>query len=256
MEQSELIEILNDISSNEDFHNAIMDNDNDVIRKISDDYFHRFQEVYLRIERHKYSEISLFLKDLVQDRIDILREGIRYIISSAEENEYNKDDDSTASKQCFQKINKLYDHIELETIRLSSINEIRVVANDTKNLEDDAKKTLDKSKEIVADAQVKSEKLSERLISILGIFSGIIITFSFATSITSGVFSNLSNANFLHIGCSVSLFSIIFLNIISLLFVFISKLSGHSLKSVFPKAIYIVSNVVCFFMFFYFRCCL
>ena len=124
---TELIDLLDKIAMDIDFHCSIVDNDEELMRERADAYFMRFKEIYARIGRHRYSNVSRYIDSALQDTVDALSEGVKCIISCAEANEYDNDIEDTTNQECYKKINKLCDHIELEAARYSSIKKIQVI---------------------------------------------------------------------------------------------------------------------------------
>lgn len=240
----ELINLLNDIASDIDFHCAINDCDEETRRAKADDYFHKFKDIYARIGRHRYSEITKYIDSSLQDTVDSLRDGIREIVSCAEANEYHKDNEDPTNSECYNKIIKLYDHIELEVARYSSIKKMELVAENHSKQEAEFAKAIDESKKAVAEAHDQAQSLSQQLISILGIFAGIIVTFSFATTVVGETIANLAKSDVLYLGFVISVLGAIFINVIAFLLSFVTKLSGHSFSKKFPWLTYIIGNIM------------
>ena len=139
----ELIGLLDKIAKDIEFHSAIDDGDEEEIRRIADDYFQKFKAIYKRIDRHKYSDIAKYIDSEFQDTVDSLKEMMNCIIECAVKNEYDQDPKDSDDFQCYQKINKLCDHIELEVARYSSIKRIELVAQQHTKQEQDVLKLLD-----------------------------------------------------------------------------------------------------------------
>ena len=239
---TELIGLLDKIALDSAFQNAIMDGDEDNIRRISDEYFKDFKAFYSRVDRHRYSDISKHLETQMQDAREHLLSGIKYIVESAQENDYDKDSETSECRMCYEKINKLYDHIELEVARNSSIHRIKLIADEQNELKQDVENATGQIKTTVKEAEDKVKKLSEQVISILGIFAGIIVTFSFATTVAGETVISLSESDIMHLCFVIALLGLIFINVIGLLMSFVGKLSGHSIKGAFPWVVYGIGN--------------
>ncbi len=238
---TELIDILDEIARDIDFHESIAD-EKDEKHALADNYFQKLKHVYQRIDRHKYSDISKYVNNHQQDEMDILCGNLHCIIECARRNEYDRDPED--ARQCFLKLNKLYDHVELEISRCSSLGEMRMIAQRQKKEAAELQIELEDMKKTIAAAQDQSRHLSEQVISILGIFAGIIITFSFATTVAGETISSLSKWDVTYWGFVICVLGLIFANLIALLMSFVTKLSGHVFSSTFPRVIYIVSNFV------------
>ena len=154
-----------------------------------------------------------------------------------------------------QKINKLSDHIELEAARYSSIKKIQLIAETHSKQEEDMLKLLQETGDTVTETHEQAKNLSQQLISILGIFAGIIVTFSFATTIVGETIANLAKSDVVCLGFIVSVLGAIFMNVIAFLLSFVTKLSGHKFSEKIPWLVYIVGNLIAIglTLFFYFK---
>lgn len=241
---TELINLLDDIAKNITFHSAISDYDEEEIRKIADSYFQKFKLIYARIDRHRYSEITKYIDNELQDTVDFLKHGMYCIIECAQKNEYDKEPKDSDDYKCYSKINKLSDHIELEVSRYSSIKKIQLIADTHTKQEKDVLELLSKTEDTLNETQERAKNLSQQLISILGIFAGLIITFSFATTIAGEVVVNIIKSDILYIGFIICVLGMIFMNLIAFLMSFVTKLSGHRFSTTFPWLIYILGNFI------------
>jgi len=240
----ELLNLLSQISQNIEFMNAISDEDEDEIRKISDDYFKSFKGIYERIERHRYSEVSRFIGGLQGDTMDSLIQGIHHILDSAEKNYYDCDEEDPANKSCYKSLTKLYDHIELEVLHVSSARRTDLLAKKNEEKAEELSHLLDNANEQVEIAEDKCKHLSEQLISILGIFAGIVTAFAFAVTTIGEALANLTNTNAGYLAFIILVLGLVFVNAVVLLLTFVTKLSGQSLKQKFPLVIYLITNVI------------
>ncbi len=241
---TELIALLKDIATNLEFHCSIIENDEDVMRKEADAYFMRFKEIYSRIGRHRYSDVTKYIDSLIQDNVDSLRDGVKGIILCAEANEYNNDTENPENQECYKKINKLYDHIELEATRYSNTKKMQLIAKTHIKQEEKMLELLKEAKDTATKTQEQAKGLSQQLISILGIFAGIIVTFSFATTVVGETVANMAKSDAVYLGFVISVLGAVFMNVIAFLLSFVTKLSGHTFSKKFPWLIYIVGNLI------------
>lgn len=251
----ELLDILDLIISDHTYHNAIETNDYDKLREISDEYFLKFKSFYSRVDRHRYSDISKHLTEKTPDALDLLRDGMNQVLEDARSNEYDHDTEEPQNLECYKKVVKLADHIELEASRLSSVYQIKVIADRAESTYQKSDDLLKKSEQSIEDTKDKAQKLSQQLISILGIFAGIVVTFSFATSTIGEALSNLTQANVCYLGFIICLLGVIFANVVAMLMSFVTKLSWSKMRSAIPWVLYSVINVVLITltMIFYFK---
>lgn len=252
---TELINLLAEIAGDIDFHCSIIDNDEELMRASADAYFMRFKDIYARIDRHRYADVSKYIDTSLQDTVDALSEGVKGILSCAEANQYDKDPKGSANQECYKKINKLYDHIELEAARYSSIKKMELMAENYAEKEKHISELIEDTEKTVSETQDQAKNLSQQLISILGIFAGIIVTFSFATTIVGETIANLAKSDVVYLGFIISVLGTIFMNVIAFLLSFVTKLSGHTFSKKFPWFIYIVGNLVAIglSLFFFFK---
>ena len=180
-------------------------------------YKKSFEEIYSNEFRHEYSEITrvLFLIDGDEQR-DFLAEKIKNIS--------DKFDDGKVKTG----INKLWDHINLENIRLaefrktnakidSSINDFNKTINNLKELSEQAEQTEEKLK----DVQNSLNESNSRFITILGIFSGIVMSFSGGLSFIASSLQNINSISryrliFVILLLATAIFNIIFMLIYSI----------------------------------------
>lgn len=251
----ELLDLLDSIISNNSYHNAIETDDYEKLRELSDDYFLKLKDFYCRVDRHRYSDISKHLSQKTPDALDRLRDGMNRILDDARSNYYDHDTEEPKNQECYKKIVKLADHIELESSRLSSVYQIKVIAERASATYQQSNDLLNKSKQSIEDTEEKAQKLSQQLISILGIFAGIVVTFSFATSTIGEALSNLTGANVCQLGFIICLLGVVFANVIAVLMSFITKLSWSKMRTAIPWVLYCLINVVLITLtlIFYFR---
>lgn len=252
----ELIELLERIASDHVLSDAIGKSNDNLIREKAVKYFYDFKVVYARIERHRYSEISKYIDTQTPDAIDALRNNVRVIVESARQSEYDMNN-AEGDKECYDKLDELYDHIELECYRATNVAEIRSLANEYDKKKQELDELLDAATEKVKETEEKVKGLTQEQISILGIFAGIVVAIAFATSSASGVFADISRGDATYLAFVFSAFGAAFFNVLSLLMYFVGRLSGHKLKSIFPKVVFIVGNLVLVSgtIFFYLRMC-
>ncbi len=105
-------------------------------------------------------------------------------------------------------------------------------------------KLMQETEDIVKETHEQAQNLSQQLISILGIFTGIIVTFSFATTIVGETIANLAKSDVVYLGFIISVLGAIFMNVIAFLLSFVTKLSGHTFSKKVPWLIYVGGNLI------------
>ncbi|EJB63238.1 hypothetical protein HPHPH44_1679 [Helicobacter pylori Hp H-44] len=117
------------------------------------------------------------------------------------------------------KLEKLYDHMNLECIRLQDFDEKMSRVKDVSNkLEDDLNKNYKKLSE-------ELNKQQTQYITILGIFASIVLTFVGGLAFSTSVLSNIDKANAYRLVFVMAFIALFFGNILYLLFSFLSKIS-------------------------------
>lgn len=180
--------------------------------------------------RHLYSKISDVLGSFRPDERDALSQYIREICNHAKTyvgGEYSDEQQG----DILAKINKLSDHIALECLRLSRIDRVEYIG---KTATAELSAAEGKLKETEGKAVELGEQISHyqsQSISILGIFAGLVVTFSSIIQLSTNGLSNLSNIDSWKITYFVSLTMLFLFNIVFLLMYSISKISKNSIAS-------------------------
>lgn len=212
---NELRKVLDEIS------NKFFDGDFEGATKI-------LEVFYERHNRHLYSAISQYIFEYKddQEKIAYLAYGISEIIDSLNGN--------SCKSELKKQLLKLYDHIQLEYIRLTSITQkleaqIRESKNASVELENKINILSEKAKEI----EKKLGGMEKEYIAILGIFAAIVIAFvgemTFSTSVLENMYQIEHVENIIAI---ITMIGAVFANILFLLFNFVSYLvKGRNLLS-------------------------
>ncbi|GAA8573373.1 hypothetical protein oki143_06020 [Helicobacter pylori] len=117
------------------------------------------------------------------------------------------------------KLEKLYDHMNLECIRLQDFDEKMSRVKDVSiKLEKDLNKNYKKLSE-------ELNKQQTQYITILGIFASIVLTFVAGLAFSTSVLSNIDKANAYRLVFVMAFIALFFGNILYLLFSFLSKIS-------------------------------
>ena len=207
------------------------------------EYSEKLENIYSNSDfRHSYAEISIFLEQKTfPDQRDNLTNHVDRILSYLNEN--------NSSSDIVKKVAKLADHIQLESVRLSRIENIKYIGQQIKS-----ESTLEQNK--LKENVKKSEELKEdlknmntQLVSVLGIFTGIVLSIFGGISLFSSIFNNINNVGKYRIVFITALTGFILFNLISYMFSEVSYLTGKS-KALFSNLkqphniIYIICNIV------------
>ncbi len=141
------------------------------------------KEIYQGEYRHKYSKITTIILNSTRDKEQAFM-TLTQNIRTLKEIQDNKEVESIKPK-----LEKLYDHMNLECIRLQDFDEKMSKVKDVSNkLEDDLNKNYEKLSE-------ELNKQQTQYITILGIFVSIVLTFVGGLAFSTSVLSNIDKAN-------------------------------------------------------------
>ncbi len=171
------------------------------------------KEIYEGEYRHKYSKITTVILNSTRDKEQAFM-MLTQNIKTLKELQNNQEVESIKPK-----LEKLYDHMNLECIRLQDFDEKMSRVKDVSiRLEDDLNKNYKKLSE-------ELNKRQTQYITILGIFASIVLTFVGGLAFSTSVLSNIDKANAYRLVFVMAFIALFFGNILYLLFSFLSKIS-------------------------------
>ncbi|MCH4601093.1 hypothetical protein [Helicobacter pylori] len=171
------------------------------------------KEIYEGEYKHKYSKITTVILNSTRDKEQAFM-MLTQNIKTLKEIQGNKEVESIKTK-----LEKLYDHMNLECIRLQDFDEKMSRVKDVSiKLEDDLNKNYKKLSE-------ELNKQQTQYITILGIFASIVLTFVGGLAFSTSVLSNIDKANAYRLVFVMAFIALFFGNILYLLFSFLSKIS-------------------------------
>ncbi len=171
------------------------------------------KEIYKGEYKHKYSKITTIILNSTRDKEQAFM-TLTQNIKTLKEIQDNKEVESIKPK-----LEKLYDHMNLECIRLQDFDEKMSRVKDVSiKLEDELNKNYKKLSE-------ELNKQQTQYIIILGIFASIVLTFVGGLAFSTSVLSNIDKANAYHLVFVMAFIALFFGNILYLLFSFLSKIS-------------------------------
>ncbi len=155
------------------------------------EYYAFLKNIYSNEDfRHSYAELSRFSEEVLPDSRDILIANLDLVLSYAN----NHTNDSTNDKNIIKRIGKLADHLELETIRLSRIEQIKRLGEKVSAEKKEAEELISQNKEKLEKYNTAIDNMNTQMVSVLGIFSAVVIAFFGGMSYFSSVFSVLKEA--------------------------------------------------------------
>ena len=188
-------------------------------------YWDRLCTVYEDPEfRHSYSVISKQLEEYDPEQRDSLPIYINHIVAFAELQE-----DQEYLRRIIKAIKKLQDHLELECIRLNRMRQVEHHADEAKRIQNEAMVLNKSTKKAAERLNKRVDGFHEQSITILGIFSAVVVGFMADLSMFTSGFDKLTSENVYTITFySVAVGIIVFDTLFMMIF-FISKISGHDI---------------------------
>ena len=177
-------------------------------------YFQKFSKIYCGKFRHWYSRISDYLGSKTPDVYSTLANGLHLVADYVKKHHPECDEVNTG-------INKLLDHVDLESIRIDRMEAVRCFSDETKDL---YAKTAQFAQEAKGEAQEAQENVSryhEQSIAILGIFSAVVLAFMGGLSFSSSVLENFASVSMFRLIITIVLLGFVVFNTIFVLLRFV-----------------------------------
>lgn len=195
---------------------------------IYSDIFHVLEIVYKDNKyRHSYFEISCFLEnELLLDQRDELNETMLKILDESE----RRLKQNQIKQELQKKILKLSDHISLETLRLSRMDKIKYIGDQTSEKIAKNNELIGEYKKKVKNFEKKINNANAHAITILGIFSGLVIGFATGSDLLIAAISDI-NSPIYKIALIILIVGFVLFNVVFLLMYCISKVSGFSVST-------------------------
>lgn len=219
----EIDQILKKICAVESF-----EGDNDTLIEITDE----INKYYSNIGRHSYAEISTYIYDMDPQDEDYLIKNLIYIM-----NYYEDKGDKDNAAHMF----KLIDHIRLEFGRVyksvhKNIDTILPTISDVIKSElSQSIQEIDKKKEdikkIMKITRAELSNINSNVISVLGIFTAIIVAFFGGLNILQGIFDNMHKVSIYRLILMSTITLTGLFNIMFVLLQSIAKLTGKNIWS-------------------------
>lgn len=192
-------------------------------------FFELFEKLYSDHDyRHSYYEISKFIEQQDPEVRTALSTNLEIILKNAYEK--NK------SKHLIKGLLKLTDHVSLETLRLARMDTVKYISdkitNDVSKAKEDVSKTKDDVEEQVKQITDTKEKLNSvqtELVTILGVFAGIVVGFSTSFQLLAQSFAHLDDVHFHKMIAYLCVIGVIMFDSIFLLLFAVARVSKRSL---------------------------
>lgn len=185
------------------------------------------QGYYSKGYRHSYYNISLVIDSIsaTPDDINTLTMNIADILKNIKET-YSYD------KELVDKFKKFYDYVMLEAVRSKGLTEIKKAISESQKFEE----IINKQKESLGGIEEKLRQAESgfisHLLSILGVFSGVIIAFFGSLEYLSSAFNSIADVSKYRLVFMTLLIGFIMFNTISIMMIFLAKMIG---KNIYDK---------------------
>lgn len=186
------------------------------------EYYEEMAAVYTDGFRHRYSEISAFLEKKSPDTYASLEIWLKALIEYGE---------SIASPVAIR-IKKLEDHVELETIRLDRMKAVQLYGKESRRIKEEIEKLSQETIKTAQKTKNKVEKIQEQSISILSIFSAVVLAFMGGISFSSRILESMSEVSMFRLAVTILLLGFVLINTVFILLRVILWVSGtvHRIK--------------------------
>lgn len=185
----------------------------------------KLQRIYQDNFRHQYSmffQLTALIRDDGKYSIDFLMENIRKLQISVDEKYQVQDKTYDILYRQLQKIN---DHLQLEIARY------KYYATSTQI--DDLNKSVTDALNLVADTREQKEEVREiknQLITILGIFTAIVVAFVGQMAFSTSVLANMDKATPFQLAAVILAIGFGFINLIFIFTTLLHKINGREKK--------------------------
>ena len=142
--------------------------------------------------------------------------------------DYAKTQNSDESRRIAKSVQKLLDHVELECLRINRMDQVKRDADRAESIQSEAIKLNKTTEETGKRLDERVNGFHEQSITILGIFSAVVIGFMSGLSMFTAGFNQLSEVNVYIITFYSVIVGTILFDILFMLIFFIAKISGHS----------------------------
>lgn len=185
-----------------------------------DELVKELREIYQGGFRHQYNRIFNILSMLDKNdssRIGTVAENIRTI--------YQKIQDDESLNGISSQVEKLYDHVNLEVSR------IQYTHNISQNWISQGKDLYDK----ISNINKRADDMQREYITILGIFSSIVIAFVSGLVFSSSVLNNIDKVSIYRLTFVVLGIAMVLFNLVNLLLEFLKSINKFSVNTPEPN---------------------
>lgn len=207
----ELLKIINELSAPSSI---------ELTQENKENFYQRIKNIYSNVSfRYSYSELSAILEEKCPEEREQIEFNLREISYL-----FDDDDDEKIAK-----FYKLLDHISLESMRLNRMAKVEYFSSAAEQSRQEVNDLYAYIKGKVNQLNRRVDRSYGQIVSILGIFTGIVLSCVFALQLFQSSFSNLKEENFYFILLLVLVVTFALFNTIFMLLFVIGKLTGMTL---------------------------
>ena len=222
-----------------------------LLEEQSDEIIKKLNDIYSDGRyRHRYSEITeAVLSSIKKDEDATLMTITQNIRIIKEKIDNQKENTNTKAN-----IEKLYDHINLECIRLRESNQrMKKINEDLSRLE----KFNDKIENKLKSTEQILKKQQAQYITILGIFASIVLAFVGGLTFSTSVLANMHNVSFFRLVFVLCFIALFFGNILHFLFRFLKDINQVQKSKFWQQGIFYFNVFMIFILIVsYYKCLL
>jgi len=192
-------------------------------------YVEKFRDIYTNGFRHFYSPFFALITRIVDEKgstgLETLLENLQLIRQKIFENSIT-DDSFTKTSEA---IDKVYDHLNLEVSRW---NEYAASQSELSSIKGQITKTeqaLESAVQKLEKAEIKAASLQTEIITVLSIFSAIVIATVGSFSYISSALAGMQNTHIFKSSIIVLISGLLIFNTIALLMYLVAKITGRSI---------------------------
>lgn len=216
---TQLIELLGDMVEK----GCVDEFDSEPTTDFAKECWEKFCEIYDDPDfRHSYYTISSSLEKYDPAQRDSLPVYLDRVV------EYARTQKGNDSRRIAKSVQKLLDHVELECLRINRMDQVKRDADRAESIQSEAIKLNNATEKTGKKLDERVSRFHEQSITILGIFSAVVIGFMSGLSMFTAGFDQLSKVNVYIITFYSVIVGTILFDILFMLIFFIAKISGHS----------------------------
>ncbi len=175
--------------------------------------------------RHSYADLSQFCQEIMPDQREVLLSLMDDILKELDSRK------NECLSQAIKGIGKLADHIDLEGIRLTRMDDLRRLGDNMKRQQIETKLLIEQNQADSSKIKNSIDNMNMQVISVLGVFSAIVVAFFGGFSYFTSIFDNLHELSIAKAAFFTALIGLVIFNMIVVLLLALSRLLERPLFS-------------------------